>query len=327
MTAGALLADIGGTNARFALYSDHLISSVFHYRVVDFQRPTEAMKVFLDEVAPDTPIGTAVISVAGPVEKGEARLTNGPWRFSAAAIAAELGLNRVKLVNDFAALAHGVPYFEDDDLNRIGGGRPVPDAPAALIGPGTGLGVAGLVECDRMPLALTCEGGHVTMAPADLQESRVLDSLRMEFGHVSAERVLSGEGLCNLYRTLAKLAGRPAPRRTTAEITERALAGGCAASEAALEMFCSMLGTVAGNLALTLGARRGVFLAGGIVPRFAERLAASPFRRRFEEKGRFKGYLAAIPTYVVMRPDPCFPGLASLAEAAAGGLETRPGAR
>lgn len=327
MTAGALLADVGGTNARFALYADHRIASVFHYRVGDFPRPADAMKAFLGDVAPDIPTRWAVISVAGPVQGDEARLTNGPWRFSAEEIGNDLGLERVLLVNDFTALAHSVPYLEDSDLAPIGGGRAVPDSPAALIGPGTGLGVAGLVACDTGPLALTCEGGHVTMAPADLLEGRVLDSLRMEFGHVSAERVLSGEGLCNLYRTLAKLEGRTAPRRTAAEITERALTGGGAASAAALEMFCSMLGTVAGNLALTLGARRGVFLAGGIVPRFVERLEASSFRSRFEEKGRFKNYLAAIPTYVITRPNPSFLGLAGLAEAAAGGSAGRPRAR
>ncbi len=307
--AEALLADVGGTNARFALLSARGVGAVRRIEVRAFAEPVEAIESFLGKTRP----ARAALSVAGPVESGRAQLTNGPWRFSAAEIGAAFGFESVVLVNDYAALAHAVPHLGDDDLVRIGGGVPVPEAAAAILGPGTGLGVAGLIPAGRGFEPLVGEGGHVTMAPADRRESEVLDRLRQDFGHVSAERVLSGEGLVNLYRAIAGLEGLAATLRTPAEITRLALAGNCPSSGAALEMFCAMLGTVAGNLALTLGARRGVYLAGGILPRFVEYLARSPFRQRFVGKGRFESYLEAIPTSVITRRDPAFLGLAALA--------------
>ncbi len=307
--AEALLADVGGTNARFALLSERGLGAVRRVEVRAFAGPVEAIESFLGEARP----ARAVLSVGGPVEGGRAQLTNGPWCFSAAEIGAAFGFESVTLVNDYTALAHAVPHLGEDDLARIGGGTPVPEAAAAILGPGTGLGVAGLIPAGRGFEALVGEGGHVTMAPADRREGEVLDRLRQDFGHVSAERVLSGEGLVNLYRALAGLESLAATTRTPAEITRLALAGNCPLSTAALEMFCAMLGTVAGNLALTFGARRGVYLAGGILPRFVEYLARSPFRQRFVGKGRFESYLEAIPTSVITRRDPAFLGLAALA--------------
>jgi glucokinase len=243
---------------------------------------------------------------------GQAALTNGRWEFVGADLRAALGFQTVDLVNDFAAQAQAVPAFADDDLRRVGGGRADPTAPVAVIGPGTGLGVAGLIPGREAPTVLVTEGGHVTMAPADADEGRLLDHLRASFGHVSAERVLSGPGLVNLYQAIAALESRDAPDRTPEEITQTALAGDCPTSVQSLDTFCAMLGTVAGNLALSLGAKGGVYITGGIVPRFADRFARSAFRERFEAKGRFAGYLAEIPTAVVTHPYAALIGLTRL---------------
>ncbi|MFQ6017542.1 MAG: glucokinase [Kiloniellaceae bacterium] len=313
-TAPGLLVDIGGTNARFALAGAGGIGHETRLAVADYPGPVEALRAFLERTGPAPPPRRAALAVAGPVQGDSARLTNSPWKVAAADLRAAFGFERITLVNDFAAVAWAVPRLAAHDLVKIGGGQARPSAPAAVIGPGTGLGVAGLVPAEDGPLVLVSEGGHVTMAPADAREDRILDRLRRGFGHVSAERVLSGGGLVNLYEALAELDGSTAPPRTAAEIAAQALAGDCPMSAAALQAFCAMLGTVAGNLALTLGAGAGVYIAGGIVPRFPEYLEASNFRARFEAKGRFRDYLAAIPTWVVVHPDPAFLGLAGLLE-------------
>ena len=200
---------------------------------------------------------------------------------------------------------------------------PVPGAPAVVLGPGTGLGIATYLPPPRGPAVIVGEGGHATMAASDDREAAVLAALRTRFGHVSAERVLSGDGLVQLYETRAAIEKRAVPPRSAAEITETAIAGGDADCAAALELFCALLGGLAGDLALTLGARGGVYIAGGIAPRVAEVLAASAFRDRFEAKGRFRAYLAPIPAWVVLHPAPAFLGLAALCETDAGAPYTK----
>jgi glucokinase len=303
-----LLGDIGGTNARFALYDGHALGPVSHRAVANFATPAEAIRDVLGDLEGDPP-SAAVFAVAGPVGGGRATLTNGRWDFVAGDLRTALGVEAVELVNDFAAQAQAVPAFADEDLRHVGGGRADPTAPVAVIGPGTGLGVAGLIPGRNAPTVLVTEGGHVTMAPADADEARLLDHLRVSFGHVSAERVLSGPGLVNLYQAIAGLEGRDVPDRTPEEITQMALAGDCPTSVQSLDTFCAMLGTVAGNLALSLGAKGGVHVTGGIVPRFTDRFAGSAFRERFEAKGRFAGYLAEIPTFVVTHPYAALIGL------------------
>jgi len=185
-------------------------------------------------------------------------------------------------------------------------------APIGVLGPGSGLGVGGIVPTQGNWLPISGEGGHVTMAPATVREAAVLDRMRVRFDHVSAERVLSGPGLINLYNTLAEIDGVPASFYTAAQITELGIADQEPHCREAVDMFSAMLGTVAGNLALTLGARGGIYIAGGIVPKFGAAFAASSFRSRFEDKGRMRLYLAHIPTYVITQPIPAFIGLAAL---------------
>ncbi len=319
MAETALLADIGGTNARFAIAEGPRIGPVRRFRVADFPDPSDAIEAFVEASGVRRRPSMAACAVAAPVVGDEAKVTNSDWVLSAPRLRARHGLRRVELINDFAALAWAVAALEPDQLFPLGGEQGDPTAPSAVIGPGTGLGTAIYVPDGKAPRVLPGEGGHATMAPHDDWESTILARLRARFGHVSAERLLSGPGLENLYHTIAELQGAAAPALEAAEITAQAIVGGSPVSRAALESFCAMLGGFAGNIALTVGARGGVYIAGGIAPRIAEQLAASPFRRRFEDKGRFSSYLSEIPTKVVMHPDPAFLGLAEILRQRASG--------
>lgn len=310
----ALLADIGGTNARFALLIEGEITREASLLVAVHAGPREAIEYFLSFLGEGERPRHAALAFAGPVEDGTAQLTNGAWEVSTAALRQAFGFGTLRLINDFAALAWALPALGPADVIAVGGGEAVADRPSAVLGPGTGLGVTAFLPGRAGGQVLTTEGGHVTMAPADRREAAVLDRLRDDFGHVSAERVLSGEGLENLYGAVIALDGLSAPARRDSEILKRGLAGDCPASVAALDLFCAMLGTVAGNLALSLGALGGVYIGGGIVPRFMEAFAASRFRERFEAKGRFRDYLARVPTRVIVHPRPAFLGLRNLIE-------------
>lgn len=310
----ALVGDIGGTNARFALATATGTERPVCLPVEDFDSLDEAIEAYRARSGVEPGPGRAALAFAGPVSDGRACLTNGRWRADAKELARRFGFAEVRLVNDFAALALALPALGEEDLLAVGGGRAAGPATKVVLGPGTGLGMAALVPAPGGSAVVTTEGGHITMAPADQEEGRILDRLRARHGHVSAERVISGEGLENLYRALAEDKGLAVPPRSDAEVVARALAGDCPASRAALETFCAMLGTVAGNAALALGARGGVYIAGGMVPRFADFFAASGFRARFEAKGRFRDYMAAIPTWLITHPEPAFLGLRALLE-------------
>ncbi|MCH7711222.1 MAG: glucokinase [Proteobacteria bacterium] len=331
-----LLGDIGGTNARFALQTPGAPPKASkEIKTADFADLTSAAKAYLAATSPARPPRVAAFAVACPVTGDEIRLTNSPWSFSATEVQSRLGLDSLHVINDFEAIAWSVPRLGAGDVRKIGGGRAQRRAPIAVIGPGTGLGVSALVPSAKGWRALATEGGHVTLAPANAREGQVLDILRRKFSHVSAERALSGQGLVELYEAISLLDGTgnataagksmtptpmtpaamtPAPM-TPAKVTRRALGRRDPAAVRALRMFSEMLGTVAGNLALTLGARGGVYLAGGVVPRLGRGFAAAAFRRRFEDKGRFSAYLGAIPTYLITHKTPAFAGLASFLDA------------
>ena len=304
-----LLADIGGTHARFTLANECEFGPITTLETGKYEDAGAAIQTFLDQVRPESPPRVAALACAGPVEQGVVQLTNSDWRIDATQLQTNLGINEVTLVNDFAAVAWATPSLKKNDLFRIGGGKSVEGAPVAVLGPGTGLGVAGYVPHKSGATVIVGEGGHVTMPAASRLEAELLAALHNELSHVSAERVLSGDGLMCLYESLARLTGDQAPERTAAGITDAAVAQSCVASQAALDMFCAMLGTFAGNLALTFGARGGIYIAGGIVPRIVDYFAASEFRRRFEAKGRFHDYVARIPTGIVLHPEPAFLGL------------------
>ncbi len=305
-----LVADIGGTRARFALLDESgAPDRVRILAVADFSGPAAAIQAYLTEVGGPA-LQAAAIALAGPVQDEVVRLTNGAWTFARADLMAELGLSRLLLLNDFTALALSLPQLAAADLHQVGGGVPVERAPKAVLGPGTGLGVSGVLFDRGHWLALTGEGGHCSLAAADARESTILALARREFEHVSAERLLSGSGLPLLYRLVAEVDGRRGEPLSTAEIVARAITGHDVQCRAVIDTFCAMLGSVAGNLALTLGAQGGVYVGGGIIPRLGDIFDRSPFRARFEAKGRFAAYLAAIPTYLMLSPTPALLGAA-----------------
>ncbi|MCB2101275.1 MAG: glucokinase [Rhodobacterales bacterium] len=308
-----LIADIGGTNARFALAgAGGAVDSPLVLDVTAHDTLADAVRAYLAQVKPARPPTRGAVAVASPVLGDQVTMTNHRWAFSIEDTRRDLGLENLQVINDFTAVALALPHLGPGDLAPVGGGQAAARSPLAVIGPGTGLGVSAVVPAGFGWAPLTTEGGHVTMAPATDREAAVLDALRHRFGHVSAERVCSGPGLVNLWTALGQVDGDPdgdAPE--PAGVTARAEAGDARAAEA-VDLMCAFLGTAAGNLCLTLGARGGLFVAGGIVPRLGDRFAASPFRRRFEEKGRFAGYLSAVPTQVITHPHPAFVGLSWL---------------
>lgn len=306
-----LIADIGGTNARFVLVGeDGAIGEATVLSCADFDGLETIVRAFLDLAKPAVPPRRAAIAVASPVTGDRVTMTNRDWVFSIEETRHALGLDRLDVLNDFTAVALSILHLEESDFMRIGGGEAAPNCPVAVLGPGTGLGVSAVIPAPGGWVPLVTEGGHVTMAATNEREAAALAVLRDEFGHASAERVLSGRGLVLLQWSLCRLTGAEVCRQMKPEqVTEMGLAGTQKEAVEALDMFCAMLGTIAGNLALTLGARGGVYIAGGIVPRLGEAFARSAFRERFEAKGRFAGYMAAIPTAVVTREHPAFLGL------------------
>ncbi len=309
-----LLADIGGTNARFALMERGGIGPIEHMKVAGYPNVTDAMAAFQARHAAGGPAVAAVLGVAGTVQDNRCIMTNSPWIIDGRELQKMFGFATTHLLNDFEALAWSLPALQPADLFQLGMQRPIAGAPMLVVGPGTGFGAACFFPHATMPFAAVTEAGHATMPATSEREERVIAQLRRRFAHVSIERILSGSGLENLYQALAAVDGIQAPERDAARITEAALDGRCSVSRATLDMFCSLLGAVAGDLALTFCAWGGVHIAGGIVPRFADRLAASDFRTQFESKGRFQSRLRNVPTSIIVRPDASFAGLKAFYE-------------
>ena len=271
-----LLGDIGATNARFALLvSDGSMTAPRTSAVADFASLAEAIEAYLAKEDGARPTHGA-LAVAAPIVGDAVSMINHPWSFSIAALGERLGLERLRVLNDFVANALAIPHLREGDVAKLGAGAPIGGAAIGILGPGSGLGVSGLLWNEGRPVAMEGEGGHVTLAPANARESAVLDRLRARFGHVSAERALSGPGLVNLYGALCELSGEAAPALTPAEITEPSRLGEDPRAVEAVTMFCAMLGTIAGNLALTLGAHGGVYIAGGIAPRLGPAVFGPP---------------------------------------------------
>jgi glucokinase len=300
-SSSRLLADIGGTNARFAwqTHRDAALTDVASYPCVEHESLEAAIRHYLTQHHKACPPDCA-IGIANPILGDLVQMTNHHWSFSVSQLQRNLGLTRLKVINDFSALALSLPVLQDADLHAIGGGVAVIGAPKAVLGPGTGLGVSGLLPSGANQfVAVTGEGGHVTLAPDNDFEVAVVGWLTRRFGHASAERALSGPGLINLYEAACALTPQPALPLSAADIIARARSAEDAPCVAAVQLFCAFLGSVAGNLGLTLGARGGVYIGGGIAPRMRGELERSTFRERFVAKGRFRGYLSAIPTYVI----------------------------
>ena len=297
-----LMGDVGGTNARFALQEapDAQPTQVKTYSVAEYANIDGAMKAYLDQVVGPKPRQGAV-GIANPIVGDFLRMTNSPWAFSIEGLRVALGLDRLLFINDFTALALSLPSLKSEHLRRVGPERAAdPKAAIGLLGPGTGLGVSGLLYDTAGHLVpLGGEGGHVSLASANAREDAVIAVLRDRFGHASAERALQGAGLVAMYEALCKIDGAAAASLDPAGVTAAAMAGSDARCVEVIELFFAFLGSVAGNLALTLGARGGVYIGGGIVPRLGDWIDRSAFRERFIAKGRFRAYLDAIPTWLI----------------------------
>jgi glucokinase len=303
------VADIGGSNARFGWVAapGEALRDVRKLPVADHAGPAEAARAYLAlcrdaDAGPRTPLVRAALAVATAVDGEQVRFTNSHWCFTRASVQQALGLSALRLLNDFEALALALPHLGDHQ-RRCHGAAPGGTGTLAVVGPGTGLGVGAVVHTRSGWVALPGEGGHVTLPAADALEAEVIACARRQHGHVSAERLLSGLGLPTLHQSLGQATGRAPDEPWTAEAIVAAgtadTAGRDALARETLELFCAMLGGLAGNVALTLGARSGLYVGGGIVPRMPELFFASAFRQRFEAKGRFRDYLAGIPTALI----------------------------
>jgi glucokinase len=296
-----LLSDIGGTHARFAWQErpGDPLAAATTYACADHVSLTAAIQHYLADHSKSAPT-CAGIGIATPVTGDQVQMTNHRWSFSITGMQQALGLKRLVVINDFTALALALPTLKPNENHQIGPGIAAPEAALAVIGPGTGLGVAGLMPTGLGNFVpITGEGGHVSLAASDALESKVVERLKLRFGHASAERALSGPGLVNLYDAVCSLDGEVVQALGPADVIALARGAQDSSCVMALDLFFKFLGGVAGDMALTFGARGGVYIGGGIAPRLLPELRCSAFRERFESKGRFQGYLSKIPTFVI----------------------------
>jgi glucokinase len=309
-----LLADIGATYARFCVErSEGRFEHVAVLACAEHAGFVEVVEAYLAALPGPRP-EHAAIAIANPVEGDSVQMTNRDWAFSIRAAQTQLGLRTLLVVNNFTALAMALPHLAAEERRQVGGGSAQPNGVIGLIGPGTGLGVSGLIPTGDRWATLATEGGHVTFAPSDERELRILQHAWKRLPRVSAERLLSGPGLELIHEALSDGArpGGPAAPLAAAEIVRRAQDGGDSVCRETVDAFCAMLGTMASDLALTLGATGGVYVGGGIVPRLGDLFDRSAFRERFEAKGRFGAYVARIPTFVITGSHPAFHGVSSL---------------
>lgn len=315
-SAPALIADIGGTHARFALVSDNRVSHVEVLRADDYPGIAAAAKAYLAKHGIST-IRHAALSIASihtPHSDAITLINQTPWNTTRSALKTELGLDTLITVNDFEALAHGITVIGSGGCVQVCGGTPAHQAPIGVIGPGTGLGMAGIVFIDGLSHVIASEGGNTTLPVTSMREYHIVEQLRAnkDDGHVSAENAVSGSGLPLLYQAIAGLDGITVPARSAPDITAAALANTCPVAVEALDLFCHWLGVMAGNLALMLTASGGIYIAGGIVPQWLDYFMHSRFAAAFVNKGVYRDYLSSLPVYVVTHPYPALEGMRAL---------------
>jgi glucokinase len=324
-----LVADIGGTNARFALADDSVpgFSNELTLPCADYESAEAAIRYFLDSVNAPTP-DVICLAAAGPIVDQRVRFTNNPWSIAAEELADDFSISAVRLLNDFEAIAYSVPLLAAEDCLSIdlpeAGPLPDDDYMVGILGPGTGLGAVGLKKVGGQLLPLPSEASHSGFAPETQVQIDVLSILRERFSRVSAERLVSGPGLENIYWALTRIHGDKRPPLTAADIFARAKANSESRSSESVHMFFEVLGQVAGDLALTLGAENGIYIAGGIAKRYPELLANSGFRSGFESKGRHRSIMERIPTQLIMHPQPGLLGASYVALELLRGVEVMP---
>ena len=308
----ALVADVGGTNIRLATVAGSSFLNQTTRLCADFETLTDALEVYIDESFGGSSPDEAAIAVAGPVTGDLVDITNQRWSFSIEQLRTDLELSRLVVVNDFTAQAAAVPVLDPRDYSPLKSGQTVERTAIAVLGPGTGLGVSGLVHSAHGWIPLSGEGGHTTLGATNAREWQILEALLQRFGRVSNERALSGPGLVNLYRALLQIDGELQTAPTPAEIVQ--LAGEDPEGHAgqAVRLFSGWLGAAAGDLALTLGAWSGVYLCGGILPKMGERFDRDHFVERFQDKGRYRDIMECIPVFLVTNTEIAHLGLAEL---------------
>ncbi len=301
-----LIADIGGTNIRFGIVGENSsITDIKTYQCGEYSSLAEVIRVYLERFDCKNITINACLAIACPVETDEITMTNLPWTFSQSALKEALNLSQLYLINDYTAIAHAVPLLTKEQRVQIGTGKAVAGKPISICGPGTGLGVANLVPTSEGWSCLGGEGGHVDFAPVDADEIKILSYLLESKQHrISYEQLLCGKGLEQIYQAFLSFDELPAQHLSAEQISARALDGSCQICEKSLKQFCNTLGSLAGNLALTLGSFGGVYIAGGIVPRFVSFIQRSDFRKRFDAKGRLSSFINNIPTYVITEAQP-----------------------
>jgi glucokinase len=305
-TAINLVADIGGTNIRFGLVDDNgITNNIKTYQCDKYNSLADVIREYLAFHDCEGKNINACLAIACPVETDQITMTNLPWTFYQSALKHELNINQLYLINDYTAIAHAVPLLTDAQKVQIGEGQAIADKPISICGPGTGLGVANLIPTKDGWCCLGGEGGHVDFAPIDSDEIKILSYLLEVKQHrISYEQLLCGKGLEQIYQALLSIENHPKNELTAEQISAKAIDGSCALCEKSLTQFCNTLGSFAGNLALTLGCFGGVYIAGGIVPRFISFIQKSDFRQRFDAKGRLSSFINNIPTYVITEAQP-----------------------
>lgn len=305
MSQYALVTDIGGTNARFAIYNlaTNELSAITKILI---SKNDDLLKLIKDYLASQsTTIDKACIAIACPIGEDDViNMTNNNLSFSRSALIKALNLSKLEVINDFMAVSSSIPQLPKSDLVKIGGEEPDLDYPIAIYGAGTGLGVSHLIKVNGNWISLPGEGGHTELPMTNDAEDRILAQLRKKFGRVSSERFLSGNGIVNIYQALLQIHNQPVEDVTPDIIVKKALANSCPICLETLTYFCTFMGRFGGNLALTLNTLGGVYIAGGIVPRFIEFFKTSPFREAFEHKGRMSYLVKKVPVYVITHEDP-----------------------
>jgi glucokinase len=320
-----LIADIGGLYARFVIETSYgEFAQQRSLRCADFPSFEAAMAAYLGSLK-SGPVLHAAVAIANPVDGDQVRMTNYHWQFSIEETRVNLGLETLVVVNDFTALAMALPRLAAHDFRQVGNGHAVKNSVIGLLGSGSGLGVSGLIPSADGWTSLGSEGGHTSFAPANARESAVLQFAWRQYEHVSFERLLSGPGLELTYLALAELNQLTVQALSAPDITRKALDENDALCAETLEVFCSMLGSAASNLAVTLGATGGIYIGGSIVPRLGEFFDRSGFRKRFETKGRFSNYLSNIPTFVITAPEATFLGTSAILDTQMRSLMSTPG--
>ncbi|MFT6987185.1 MAG: glucokinase [Psychromonas sp.] len=300
----SVVADVGGTNIRLAVCNIETgeLCKLREFSCAEFITLDAALVQYFSTLQGE--VKHLCVGIACPVEDDRVVMTNLSWEFSKQALKEKLNLESLYVINDYTAISLAVPFVPQEDRIQIGGGESKTDGVTAVFGPGTGLGVSHIIKSEGKWISLDGEGGHVSFAPNTREQADILLLLQDQFGHVSAERILSGQGLVNIYHSLCRLEGKQPEFHEPKQVSQAALDNSCELALRSLTVFCQIMGGFAGNLALNLACTGGVYIAGGVVPRFIDFFKSSEFRRFFEEKGRFKDYLASIPTYLITHDNP-----------------------